>query len=52
MLPDPFTGNAGGLKATFTDGSGTWDNNAGKNYDLGTGSITVQDGVVAHRYLK
>ncbi|NDZ76078.1 hypothetical protein G3I36_34575, partial [Streptomyces sp. SID10362] len=41
-------GGAGGLKATFTDGSGTWDNNAGKNYGLGTGSITVQDGVVAH----
>lgn len=41
-------GDAGGLKATFTDGSGTWDNNAGKNYDLGTGNITVQDGVVAH----
>ncbi|MFB8219354.1 alpha-amylase [Streptomyces anulatus] len=41
-------GDAGGLKATFTDGSGTWDNNAGRNYDLGTGNITVQDGVVAH----
>ncbi|SCF94728.1 Alpha amylase, catalytic domain, partial [Streptomyces sp. Ncost-T6T-2b] len=41
-------GDAGGLKATFTDGSGTWDNNAGRNYDLGTGNITVQDGTVAH----
>ncbi|MDT0551593.1 carbohydrate binding domain-containing protein, partial [Streptomyces lonegramiae] len=39
-------GGAGGLKATFTDGSGTWDNNAGRNYDLGTGSITVKDGAV------
>ncbi|MFH9828899.1 carbohydrate binding domain-containing protein [Streptomyces bobili] len=39
---------ADGLQATFTNGSGTWDNNAGKNYDLGTGDITVKDGVVAH----
>ncbi|MEV5491726.1 carbohydrate binding domain-containing protein [Streptomyces bobili] len=41
-------GAADGLQATFTNGSGTWDNNAGKNYDLGTGDITVKDGVVAH----
>ncbi|MFE5212786.1 carbohydrate binding domain-containing protein [Streptomyces sp. NPDC056600] len=41
-------GAAAGLQATFTNGSGTWDNNAGKNYSLGTGSITVRDGVVAH----
>ncbi|WP_340558898.1 carbohydrate binding domain-containing protein [Streptomyces sp. GSL17-111] len=41
-------GGADGLQATFTDGSGTWDNNAGQNYDLGTGEITVKDGVVAH----
>ncbi len=41
-------GGAAGLQATFTDGSGTWDNNAGRNYDLGTGNITVKDGVVAH----
>ncbi|MFG3516895.1 carbohydrate binding domain-containing protein [Streptomyces bobili] len=41
-------GAADGLEATFTNGSGTWDNNAGKNYDLGTGDITVKDGVVAH----
>lgn len=41
-------GSAGGLRATFTDGSGTWDNNGGRNYALGTGSITVKDGVVAH----
>ncbi|MFI8951392.1 carbohydrate binding domain-containing protein [Streptomyces sp. NPDC053750] len=41
-------GTAGGLQATFNDGKGTWDNNAGKNYDLGTGNITVKDGVVAH----
>ncbi|GGY97809.1 carbohydrate binding domain-containing protein [Streptomyces poonensis] len=41
-------GSATGLQATFNNGSGTWDNNGGKNYALGTGSITVKDGVVAH----
>ncbi|WP_031090168.1 carbohydrate binding domain-containing protein [Streptomyces sp. NRRL WC-3549] len=41
-------GSATGLKATFNNGSGVWDNNTGKNYDLGTGAITVKDGVVAH----
>ncbi|MEU3249906.1 carbohydrate binding domain-containing protein [Streptomyces sp. NPDC006997] len=41
-------GNATGLQATFNNGSGTWDNNAGGNYALGTGAITVKDGVVAH----
>ncbi|MFI9151607.1 carbohydrate binding domain-containing protein [Streptomyces sp. NPDC053367] len=41
-------GSAAGLQATFNNGSGTWDNNAGRNYALGTGDITVKDGVVAH----
>ncbi len=41
-------GSASGLAATFNNGSGTWDNNGGANYALGTGSITVKDGVVAH----
>ncbi|MGW4704454.1 carbohydrate binding domain-containing protein [Streptomyces sp. NPDC004285] len=41
-------GTASGLQATFNDGSGTWDNNGGRNYALGTGNITVRDGVVAH----
>ncbi|MBO0914856.1 carbohydrate binding domain-containing protein [Streptomyces laculatispora] len=41
-------GSSPGLAATFTDGSGVWDNNSGKNYALGTGTITVKDGVVAH----
>ncbi|MFD8825635.1 carbohydrate binding domain-containing protein [Streptomyces sp. NPDC059605] len=41
-------GSASGLSATFNDGAGVWDNNAGKNYALGTGSVTVKDGVVAH----
>ncbi|MER5753237.1 carbohydrate binding domain-containing protein [Streptomyces sp. NPDC002088] len=41
-------GTATGLQATFNNGSGTWDNNAGSNYALGTGTITVKDGVIAH----
>ncbi|MFF4082809.1 carbohydrate binding domain-containing protein [Streptomyces sp. NPDC001777] len=41
-------GSASGLSATFNDGAGVWDNNAGKNYALGTGAVTVKDGVVAH----
>ncbi|MEU6981300.1 MULTISPECIES: carbohydrate binding domain-containing protein [unclassified Streptomyces] len=41
-------GSAAGLQATFNDGNGTWDNNNGANYALGTGNITVKDGVVAH----
>ncbi|MFH8798238.1 carbohydrate binding domain-containing protein [Streptomyces sp. NPDC017936] len=41
-------GSAAGLQATFTDGNGVWDNNGGRNYALGTGNITVKDGVVAH----
>ncbi|MFJ6517090.1 carbohydrate binding domain-containing protein [Streptomyces filamentosus] len=41
-------GSATGLQATFNNGTGTWDNNGGKNYALGTGNITVKDGVVAH----
>ncbi|WP_432089407.1 carbohydrate binding domain-containing protein [Streptomyces sp. bgisy095] len=41
-------GAAAGLQATFNDGNGTWDNNGGKDYALGTGAITVKDGVVAH----
>ncbi|MFF8908992.1 carbohydrate binding domain-containing protein [Streptomyces olivaceoviridis] len=41
-------GSAAGLQATFNNGSGTWDNNGGSNYALGTGTVTVKDGVVAH----
>ncbi|MFI2781049.1 carbohydrate binding domain-containing protein [Streptomyces sp. ALB3] len=41
-------GGAAGLTATFNDGSGVWDNNAGENYALGTGAVTVKEGVVAH----
>ncbi|BCJ45843.1 alpha-amylase [Actinoplanes ianthinogenes] len=39
-------GTATGWQATFTNGSGTWDNNAGKNYALGTGVTTVNAGVI------
>ncbi|WP_159775553.1 carbohydrate binding domain-containing protein [Streptomyces sp. HM190] len=41
-------GAATGLKATFNNGSGTWDNNGGADYALGTGTLTVKDGVIAH----
>ncbi|MCX4743550.1 carbohydrate binding domain-containing protein [Streptomyces antibioticus] len=41
-------GSAEGLQATFNNGAGTWDNNGGANYTLGTGNITVKDGVIAH----
>ncbi|MFE9854519.1 carbohydrate binding domain-containing protein [Streptomyces sp. NPDC005780] len=39
-------GSATGLQATFNNGSGTWDNNGGRNYALGAGAVTVKDGVV------
>ncbi|MBB0244240.1 alpha-amylase [Streptomyces alkaliphilus] len=41
-------GPAGGLQATFTDGAGRWDNNGGRDYALGTGTVAVRDGVVTH----
>ncbi|MFJ6250086.1 MULTISPECIES: carbohydrate binding domain-containing protein [unclassified Streptomyces] len=41
-------GTAAGLRAAFNDGNGTWDNNGGKDYALGTGAVTVRDGAVAH----
>ncbi|MER5200136.1 carbohydrate binding domain-containing protein [Streptomyces sp. NPDC002755] len=41
-------GSAAGLQATFNNGGGTWDNNGGGNYALGTGTVTVKDGVIAH----
>ncbi|MFD9406556.1 carbohydrate binding domain-containing protein [Streptomyces sp. NPDC059989] len=41
-------GSAAGLQATFNNGTGTWDNNGGANYALGTGNIAVKDGVVSH----
>ncbi|MFJ2632974.1 carbohydrate binding domain-containing protein [Streptomyces sp. NPDC087422] len=41
-------GAATGWQATFNNGQGTWDNNGGKNYALGTGTITVNNGAIAH----
>jgi chitodextrinase len=38
--------SATGLTATFNNGSGTWDNNGGKNYTLGTGIVDVENGAV------
>jgi chitodextrinase len=40
-------GSATGLQAAFNNGAGSWDNNGGKNYALGTGTSTVQGGVAA-----
>jgi hypothetical protein len=39
-------GSATGLQAAFNNGSGTWDNNAGKNYPLGSGMSKVDAGTV------
>ena len=39
-------GDATNFAATFNNGSGTWDNNGGKNYALGTGIVTVSGGVI------
>ncbi len=37
---------ATGLKASFNNGAGTWDNNNSADYTLGTGNITVKGGSV------
>ncbi|NUT37765.1 MAG: alpha-amylase [Hamadaea sp.] len=39
-------GTSTGLQVTFNNGAGTWDNNGGANYSLGTGIIAVSGGVV------
>ncbi|WP_320068459.1 carbohydrate binding domain-containing protein [Micromonospora sp. RTGN7] len=39
-------GSAAGLQAVFNNNAGTWDNNNGRNYHLGTGAVTVSGGVV------
>ncbi|BAL91723.1 putative glycosyl hydrolase [Actinoplanes missouriensis 431] len=39
-------GDATGVRLTFNNGSGTWDNNAGNNYLAGTGVVTVAGGTV------
>ncbi|MFZ2990410.1 carbohydrate binding domain-containing protein, partial [Ideonella sp.] len=40
-------GAATGLAAVFNNGSGTWDNNAGRNYALAAGTSKVENGVVS-----
>jgi chitodextrinase len=40
-------GSATGLAATFNNGSGTWDNNGGSNYALGSGVSRVANGVAS-----
>ncbi|MFL6660203.1 MAG: carbohydrate binding domain-containing protein, partial [Massilia sp.] len=37
-------GSATALQAAFNNGAGTWDNNGGKNYALGTGISDVENG--------
>ncbi|MFF5296531.1 carbohydrate binding domain-containing protein [Paractinoplanes globisporus] len=39
-------GSATGMQTTFNNGSGTWDNNSGRNYSVGTGVVTITGGVV------
>ncbi|MCC5581818.1 fibronectin type III domain-containing protein [Microtetraspora sp. AC03309] len=39
-------GTATTFQVTFNNASGTWDNNNGRDYTIGTGVTTVQDGVV------
>lgn len=40
-------GSATGLQAAFNNGAGTWDNNGGKNYALGTGMSAVENGGIS-----
>ncbi|MFI7135087.1 carbohydrate binding domain-containing protein [Nonomuraea sp. NPDC050153] len=40
-------GTATGLKAAFNNGSGTWDNNSGNDYTIGTGIVRVSGGQVS-----
>lgn len=37
---------ATGLTAVFNNGAGTWDNNGGRNYILGSGTLVVENGAV------
>jgi chitodextrinase len=39
-------GQATGWQTVFNNGNGTWDNNGGRNYSLGTGLWQVANGVV------
>lgn len=39
-------GSATGWQTTFNNNAGTWDNNGGRNYSLGTGLYSIANGVV------
>lgn len=39
-------GTATGLEAVFNNGSGTWDNNGGSNYNFGVGTWTFNGGAI------
>src|SRR6476619_3147811 len=39
-------GTATAAQVVFNNGSGTWDNNGGRNYSIGTGTVTVSGGVI------
>ena len=39
-------GTATGITAAFNDGSGSWDNNGGRDYTIGAGAVKVQNGTV------
>ncbi|MBU2665243.1 alpha-amylase [Actinoplanes bogorensis] len=36
-----------GLQITFNNGSGTWDNNSGRNYSTGVGTVVINNGAVS-----
>ncbi|BEL12296.1 carbohydrate binding domain-containing protein [Actinoplanes sichuanensis] len=40
-------GTATGMQVVFNNGSGTWDNNSGANYSVGTGTVTISGGAVS-----
>ncbi|MGW6228427.1 carbohydrate-binding module family 20 domain-containing protein [Cellulosimicrobium cellulans] len=45
-LPDGATGADATVTAAFTNGSGSWDNNGGKDYSLAGGAVAVAGGTV------
>ncbi|QJW35995.1 carbohydrate-binding module family 20 domain-containing protein [Cellulosimicrobium protaetiae] len=45
-LPDGATGPAATITAAFTNGSGSWDNNGGKDYSLSGAAVAVSGGTV------
>ncbi|MNJ44753.1 Beta/alpha-amylase precursor [compost metagenome] len=40
------TGDSTGVEAVFNNGSGTWDNNGGRNYHFPLGSSTYNNGII------